>query len=332
LRKIAYLLGSVVAVLGLALGGASAASASTAAPAVHAGTPAAVTPAGTTDGEAGYEVTGLGQIYRQGAETFTVTSAMAALGSTANLTTPEGAIGLGGCNTGTGQAAEVGVLNLKSGGFSVADAVGGLPANGADPCRDNGILTDGSIVHPLLTNIPAGENLTIEWVEYAKGTGFYVSLNSGPDINTGEAFSYYYSFATQVWVPGRWVDCHDGKHGRVCTWKRGHWKTVFVHPYYNAGLYGTMADSSLLGGGSPGDFADVYGVSLNYATPDSSTQFVRPVYSSADGVSPWLIGPDNDPADSSGFKCTASQPFGGKTYLGTSSGSFTICADQAVGA
>jgi hypothetical protein len=332
MRKIFYLLTAAAAVLGLALGGASAASASTASPAAHAA-PAGATEgsyAGTEDGDAGYVATGLGVIYKQGAATFTIKTADEALGSTTSLADPAGALGMGGCNNGTGQAAEIGLLNLKTGGFTIADAIGTLGANNADPCINNGILTNGNITHPLLENLPVGENVTIEYIEYARGVGFYVSLNSGPDINTGEAFSYYDSFATKVWVPGRWVDCHDGKHGRVCTWKRGHWKTTYPHPVYNEALNGAMADASLLGGTPVTDLVDFTGVNAN-DLPLGVLGTVRPVFSSADGVAPWLIGPAGDNADGTTTAITAC-PGATSGPLGEFGTAFSLCAATNVGA
>ena len=335
MRKIAYLLAGAAAAVSLALGGASAASASTAAPAapaahaVLAGGEGSF--AGTEDGDAGYVATGLGVIYRQGAASFTIKAADNALGSTTSLASPSGALGIGGCNNGTGQAAEIGLLNLKTGGFTIADALGTLGQNNADPCINNGILTNGNITHPLLENLPVGENITVEYVEYARGVGFYVSLNSGPDANTGEAFSYYASFATKVWVPGHWTNCHDGSHGRVCTWKRGHFRTTFPHPFYTEALVGAMADNSLLGGTPVTDLVDFAGANANGFPLDFGAVNIRPVFSSADGLAPWLIGPagDNDgglttPIAVSGCPGSAA-PAGGV-------GSFSICAATNIGA
>lgn len=318
-KKIAGLVAALAAlgaVFGLAL---SMASASTG------------TQVGTTDGDAGYIATGLGVVYHQSQVSFVITNAMKAIGDTVTLSSPKGAVGTGLCNNGNGLASEVGLLYNGS-AFSTADAVGRLPGDGADDCVNNGILTNGSVVHPDLTGLTVGTSLTVETVEFARGEGFYVSDNT-----TGQAFSSYVSFASKVWVPGRWTDCRDGRHGRVCTWKRGHYKTVYAHPYYNEALFGAMADPTLLGGGTPADLVDFSGVQANYANPDQVNTFVRPVYSSGDGSSPYLIGPDNDPAAGSpAFNCAtpaeATPSLVDPLASGGFAGAFSICSDAGVGA
>lgn len=322
MKKFACLLAAAAAAVGITLA-ALPASANTG------------TAIGTTDGDAGYIATGLGVIYHQGQATFTITNAMNAIGISPSLANPSGAVGIGGCHSGTGQAAEVGVVKLAS-GFTVADQVGTLKNNGADRCVDNGILTGGTVVHPLLSGLPVGTSLTVEWYEFAHGVVFFVSNNI-----TGQAFSNFVSFGTHRVCyrhPGYWY-----RIGHHWVWHRG-WNVCRQVPnarqFYNESLYGVMADPTLLGGGTPGDLVDFSGVQANLGNPDTATTFVRPVYSSADATTPWLIGPDNDPAGAAApfsppvFNCaTQSQPNPSLVLpLTPGNAAFSVCADTAVGA
>jgi hypothetical protein len=325
MRRFAYLLAGAVAAVGLAFG-AVPASASTG------------TFVPTTDGDAGYIATGLGLVYGQAEVTFTITNAMKAIGVTpetaAGLADPKGAVGTGLCNSGTRTAAEVGAL-YNGTTFFIADSVGSLNANGGDDCVNNGILTNGSIVHPLLGSLPVGESVTVEVVEFARGDAFYVSDNT-----TGQSFSQYVSFRTVRVIPGHWGPCFHGPGGkRVCIWI--HKKTIvtFPHAFYNEALFGAMADPTLLGGGTPSDLVDFTGVEANNVNPDNGGTSVRPVYSSGDASQPWLIGPNGDThGGSPTFSCAlnVTTPPVTATFLTTTlpfvPGAFSICSDAGVGA
>ncbi len=278
---------AAIAAAGLTLAGGSAASA--------APTPANVIGpvVGTTDGTAGITSTWLGHFYNSTEATFDLTSQAQNLGTTTSLTAPNGAQGIGLCNNGSGFAAETGALYTGS-AFEIAYALGGLKPNGADPCRNNGVLNTGAVLHPLLSNLAVGDSVTLLISQYAAGVVF-----SGQDNSTGQSFDQYVAttvWHAAVWHPGHWVAGHwVGTPGHR-TWIKGFWIAghltpgyrTGIHPYYNESLTGVMQNLRNLGGPATNDLVDFSGIFVDGVPLTLFNDQV--VDSSGTGGSPWLAG------------------------------------------
>ena len=289
-KRFLIALAAVAAVAGIALP-ASASTAMRRAPDVTAMRRTVVNGPGTTDGTAGYLATYLGAFVKSGIATWDLTVDGKSLGTTTSLANPKGAAGIGACNSGDGDAAEVGHLYNGS-TFEIADAVGKLGNNGGDRCVSNGILTNGSVVHPLLTGLVPGTVVTAEFVEYAHGVTFFVEND-----NTTQSFSSYVTFGkvctwhAGYWFNGHWKYYDHGKKRRwVRTWHKGYDVChAAPHQYYNEALAGVFENLTSLGGSASNDLVDFSGVKFN-GVPMGSWD-AEAINSSATGSAPWLVGP-----------------------------------------
>lgn len=311
---------AVVAVAGMAVAGLASASVSSAT-------------IGTSDGTAGYIQTQLGTNYTTFEDTFTLNPDAKSLGVTTNLADPNGAEGAGLCNNGTGKAAEEGVVENADQTFNLVYALGALGAGtGLDECVNHGILTNGASVHPLLSQLAAGDNVTILGIEYRGGMQF-----SARDNSTGQSFEQWVSFRSCTRHPGYWTG--KGKHRK---WHKAYNVCKTSHPYYNEALVGVMQSLSNLGGAATNDLVDFYGARVDGLPFGSGSNVAEAVYSSADASSPWLVGPaDSITTGPNGEGCKSSSDAYPALGLAANSnqfgslapsGNFSICAATATGA
>lgn len=315
-KKIVPLLMAAGAAGSLMLFGASGAGAAATLP--HAAKPmTVVTGPGSTDGTSGYFSTKLGQKYTRIEAKFDLTPAMENIGITSSLTSPQGAVGAGVCDNASGKAAEEGVTyNGKDvagvATFSVDAALGALPANGGDPCVGNGILNNGSVLHPLLQFVPVGDSVTVLIQQTRNGVEF-----SAENDNTTQSFSKFIATRT----------CRRVRVGRR---HHRHWRTRCTgsRPYYNEALAGVMQNLTNLGGAASNDLVDFSGVNTNEGTLGVNDA-AESVTSSGTGNAPWLVGPaENITTGPNGEACPnlngALSPLGG--------GDFSICVATPTGA
>lgn len=270
MKRIALWLTAAAAVLGLAVAGSGIANAT-------------VSPSylGTSDGEAGYLANQLGTEYTSTIGSLDINPGLQAIGVTASLADPSGAVGGGLCNNSdsggaAGVAAEVGLVQASPGSFSVVYAYGRMKNNDNDPCVNNGILTDGLVLHTALTGLTSSNDpmgITYDVEHFRREVCFAVEDNT-----SGRSFGACISTLVRTKV---------GRHRHI--------EADHYYPF-NEPLAGVMADPSELGGGSPStDLVDFSGVTVNghlLGTGSGSLgQFAFPVASSGDGAAPWLIGP-----------------------------------------
>ena len=314
IKRIAALAAGAVLTAGLALTATTA----------HAGVTGST---GTTDGMAGYTGTTLGVAYRSMIATWDLTPIARNIGTTTDLTRPQGALGEQLCSDGTGKAAELGTVYNGGGTFSVAFALGQLPVNNADPCRNNGILHNGGKLHPLLSGLAVGDSVTGLIIEERHGVLF-----AAEDLATGQSFETWQSCG------GRWLGHHHGWHWNGC-------------PRYNEPGAGVIQNLTLLGGAATGDLVDFTGVAvspLTTAVPAVNLGTLNDIRvdSSGTGFAPWLVGPASTPGlgPNAGIElCPASLTTalqvpvltaGGPQYgpLLPGGDRFSVCVAPAVGA
>jgi len=284
---------------------------------------AAVTPIGTTTGTSGYEETDLGVNYWQTGGTFTVNPDANSLGVTTNLANPNGAIGGGLCNNGSGQAAEIGVVETAVNSFEVVAAVGKLVNGNPDPCTHSVLNTATAPLHPLLTGLPVKTSITYLVQEYRTGIKF-----SG-EANSGQSFDQWFSFEKCTKHPGYWT---GGRHHRK--WHKAYDVCKDNRLFFNEALAGVMQSLQNLGGPATNDLTDFTGVRANGVAFGTSPNVALPIASSATGNPPWLVGPASAPGKGPNGP---SETCVGPTVLTTpvplnSLGDFGICAATATGA
>lgn len=303
---------------------------------------------GTTDGTAGYIATSLGHNFRVAEGTFDVTTASEGIGVTTSLATPKSAVGIGLCGNGNGEASEVGYIQTSPGSFEIVDAVGLLGNNMSDRCVNNGILTNGAAVHPLLTGLPVGTQVKALVQENAHGVTFSVE-----NLATTQSFTSFVSFGTtSVKHLGYWSKSSSGPglpvfhKSHIPHWWHKAYYVVTKNPrqFYNEGLAGVMASPSLLGGSATNDLADFSSLRLD-GVPFGAWN-AETVNSSGTSAAPWLLGPasttttgpNGETCDSSAANHNAApslintSPATNGPLDGTSSSAFSICSAPNVGA
>lgn len=138
---------------------------------------------------------------------------------------PNEVVGIGHRNNGTGKAAEAALCNEMA--LEVVFARSELTAHDALTWRNNGFLNTGTGVHPLSSDLPSGDAVTLPLRRCSCGIVF-----ADRDNSTDQ--SLYPHVAVRYWVkghrhPGRWIGSGRHRHWVRGYWVHGRWATSHLH-------------------------------------------------------------------------------------------------------